>query len=46
MTPLNHYGTYNFEGNVWSKFGVAEKDKHKIKEHLHGKSNDIHKSNK
>ena len=47
MTPLNHYGTYNFEGNVWSKFGVAEKDKHKIKkEFLDGKPNDIHKSNK
>ena len=47
MTPLNHYGTYNFEGNVWSKFGVAEKDKHKIKkEFLDGKSDDIHKSNK
>ena len=31
MTPLTHYGTYAFKGNVWSKFNVADKDKHKIK---------------
>ena len=46
MSPLTHYGTYAFKGNVWSKFNVADKDKHKVKELLHGKSNDILKSNK
>ena len=46
MSPITHYGTYAFKGNVWSKFNVAEKDKHKIKELSDGKSNDILKSNK
>jgi len=52
MSPLSHYGTYGFRGNVWSKFNVAEKDKHKLKEHTLKKEkekkngDDIHKSNK
>ena len=50
MSPLSHYGTYAFKGNVWSKFNVAEKDKHKLKEHTLKKEkkngDDIHKSNK
>ena len=47
MSPITHYGTYAFKGNVWSKFNVADKDKHKInKELLDGQSDDILKSNK
>jgi hypothetical protein len=47
MSPITHYGTYAFKGNVWSKFDVAEKDKHKVKkELLDGKPNDVLKSNK
>jgi len=47
MSPITHYGKYAFQGNVWSKFNVADKDKHKInKELLDGQSDDILKSNK
>ena len=48
MSPLTHYGTYPFRGNVWSKFNISEKDKKKlkIKELSNGKPNDLHKSNK
>ena len=48
MSPITHYGTYPFRGNVWSKFNISEKDKHKlkIKEISDGKPNDLHKSNK
>jgi|TARA_R100001530_G_scaffold135575_1_gene113136 hypothetical protein len=50
MSPLTHYGTHAFKGNIWSKFSVAEKDKHKLKGHGLKKEkkngDDIHKSNK